>query len=230
MWSEWVTPETIDSRIWPRLAAIAERFWSPATATDVTDMYRRLGFVSRQLDAVGLTHRSGYTAMLDRLANGGPTEALRGIVDLVEPVKNYNRGRRAKFTSQMALNRIVDAARPESDEARGFGLAVDRLLANRADRDARDAIVAALTRWQVFARDVQPSMSAPLLREAAPLVQHVAALSGFGLRAVEALEKKWKLALTAEEAETMTRASAPVADVLLMVAPHVKRLVDAAGK
>ena len=230
MWSEWVTPETIDSRIWPRMAAIAERFWSPATATDVTDMYRRVGFVSRQLDAVGLTHRSGYTAMLDRLANGGPTEALRGIVDLVEPVKNYNRGRRAKFTSQMALNRIVDAARPESDEARGFGLLVDRLLANRADRDARDAIVAALTRWQVFARDVQPSMSAPLLREAAPLVQHVAALSGFGLRAVEALEKKWKLALTAEEAETMTRASAPVADVLLMVAPHVKRLVDAAGK
>ena len=73
-------------------------------------------------------------------------------------------------------------------------------------------------------------MSAPLLQEAAPLVQNVSALSGFGLRAVEALEKKWRLALTAEETEAMTRASAPVADVLLMVAPHVKRLVDAAGK
>jgi hexosaminidase len=29
MWSEWVSPETIDSRIWTRTAAIAERFWSP---------------------------------------------------------------------------------------------------------------------------------------------------------------------------------------------------------
>jgi hexosaminidase len=230
MWSEWVTPETIDSRIWPRTAAIAERYWSPATVTDAADMYRRLGVVSRQLDATGVTHRSGYVAMLDRLANGGPTDALRGIVDLVEPVKNYNRGRRAKFTSQMALTRIVDVARAESDEARAFGQLVDRFLANRADKDAREAIVAALTRWQVLARDVQPAMSAPLLQEAAPLVQNVSALSGFGLRAVEALEKKWRLALTAEETDAMTRASAPVADVLLMVAPHVKRLVDAAGK
>jgi hexosaminidase len=46
MWTELATPETIDSRIWPRTAAIAERFWSPATVRNVDDMYRRLGPVS----------------------------------------------------------------------------------------------------------------------------------------------------------------------------------------
>jgi hexosaminidase len=230
MWAEWVTPETIDSRIWPRTAAIAERYWSPATVTDVGDMYYRLGRASRQLDATGIMHRSNYTAMLDRLTNYGSTEALRGIVDLVEPVKNYNRGRRTKFTSQMALNRLVDVARAESDEARAFGQLVDRYLANPTQKDGRDAIVAALTRWQVFARDVQPVMNAPLLQEAAPLVQNVSVISGLGLRAVESLDKKWRLALTAEETDALNGATAPVADVLLMVAPYVKNLVDAAAK
>ena len=42
MWSEYVSPENIDSRIWPRTAAIAERLWSPQDVTDVNSMYQRL--------------------------------------------------------------------------------------------------------------------------------------------------------------------------------------------
>ena len=35
MWSEQINPDTIDSRIWPRSMAIAERFWSPQSDRDV---------------------------------------------------------------------------------------------------------------------------------------------------------------------------------------------------
>src|SRR5579864_5062102 len=40
-WAEWVTPENVDSHIWPRNAAIAERLWSPQDVTDVNSMYAR---------------------------------------------------------------------------------------------------------------------------------------------------------------------------------------------
>jgi hexosaminidase len=228
MWAEWVTPETIDSRIWPRMAAIAERFWSPASVTDPDDMYRRLEVLSDRLDATGILHRSNYEPMLERLAANGPTGSVRRLVDLLEPVKDYNRGRRSAFTSLSPLIRIVDAARPESDSAREFRGMVDRLLADPGKAAGREAIAATLGQWRGEARAAAGEMSSPLLQEAAPLPTSWAAIADLGLRAIDALAAHKPLVLTADEEGALATAQAPVADVTLAVAPSVKKLVDAA--
>ncbi len=58
MWGEHVNSLSIDSRIWPRTAAIAERLWSPQSVDNVDDMYRRLWIESARLQFLGLTHIS----------------------------------------------------------------------------------------------------------------------------------------------------------------------------
>src|SRR5579864_5414363 len=90
-WAEWVTPENVDSHIWPRNAAIAERLWSPQDVTDVNSMYARMHAVSLELVWLGLTHLSARDRMLHRMAGNGDITALRVLADVVEPVKDYNR-------------------------------------------------------------------------------------------------------------------------------------------
>ncbi len=122
MWGEWVTPENIDSRTWPRNAAIAERFWSPQEVRDVTSMYARLHQVDWRLEWLGLTHRSGKIKMLHRIAGSDDIAALRTLADVVEPVKDYKRmeGLKDPWDFRAPLNRLVDAASPESDTGLRF--------------------------------------------------------------------------------------------------------------
>src|ERR1700721_1925714 len=56
LFGEQLNERTIDSRLWPRTAAMAERFWSAEQVNDVDDMYRRLDAVSVQLETMGLHH------------------------------------------------------------------------------------------------------------------------------------------------------------------------------
>jgi hexosaminidase len=234
MWSEYVSPENIDSRIWPRAAAIAERLWSPQSVTDVNSMYERLERTSRWLDWLGLTHNSSYGPMLRRIAGSNDISALRTFTDVVEPVKDYTREEIAtvEATSLSPLNRVIDAARPESDTARHFADLVDALVVGRADSNAKQEVRTLLIRW----RDNQANLQALetqsfLLQEIVPLSQDLSAVAATGLQALDYLDRGERApnAWATEQFALLGQAQKPKAQLLLMIVPSVQKLVEASS-
>ncbi|OYV86595.1 MAG: beta-hexosaminidase, partial [Ignavibacteriae bacterium 37-53-5] len=128
MWSEFVSPENVDSRIWPRAAAIAERLWSPDSVRNVRDMYRRLKGVSLELESLGLTQIKNQAMMIRRLAAGRDPAPLTNLVNVVVPVELYARATTRHYTSYSPLTRVVDAAVPDPEVARNFAFMVDDLV------------------------------------------------------------------------------------------------------
>ena len=234
MWTEYISPENIDSRIWPRAAAIAERLWSPQNVTDVNSMYQRLDVISGWLDGFGLTHNSSYEPMLRRIAGSEDTTALRNLADVVEPAKQYARSSLAvtEPTVLTPLNRLVDAARPESTAARQFAGLLDALVSGQGKPGTEAQIRTMLIRWRDNDASLQ-SMAGQsfLIPEILPLSKDLSALGAAGLEALDYLDRaeappeSWKAAQLARVAE----AEKPKAQLLLMIAPSVQRLIQASA-
>jgi hexosaminidase len=238
MWSEYVNAENIDSRIWPRNAAIAERLWSPQSVADPASMYARLRGVSARLELLDLTHQKYYRPMLQRIAGPSSPEqfqALRTLADVVEPVKDYAREQLAPAppTSATPLNRVVDAAALESETARHFADLVDKYVAARCqDTENEAGLRSQLTVWRD--NDARLQLLAQrsfLVKEVAQTSQDLAALGSAGLEALDYIAKgspapdSWK----AQQTSTIQQAQKPKAQLLLMPAAAVQELVDAAS-
>ncbi|HKD73197.1 MAG TPA: family 20 glycosylhydrolase [Candidatus Acidoferrum sp.] len=240
MWSEYVGPENIDSRIWPRNAAIAERFWSPQGTVDVASMYQRMEAESTRLEWLGLTHRSHQRKMIQRMAGtAAPSElaSLGTLTEALEPVKDYTREENAATepNSQTPLNRVVDAVQPESEVSRRFSVGVDQFLAS----SCKDALKAAelraqLTLWagndarlqslaerSFLVQEARPASSA--LSQAAELALNALDRLTQGLPLTEDLKKQQIEALRALELQ------AHKSQLTLPARAAFQRLIEAAA-
>jgi hexosaminidase len=232
MWTDIVSDENLDNRVWPRTAAIAERLWSPRENQDLDSMYERLAAISQKLDNYGLRHRLITEEMLERMSGDPDPIALRTLADVVQPPKGYDRQQLRNFGDFTPLNRLDDAVPPESETARRFDEIAKRIASGKAN--AQDWQQAQL--WLVLWRDndakLQPLLARSFLtQDLAPVSHNLSEVAEIGLQALENL--KANRPVSAEERrrniDFLKNSAKPHGVLLLMVAPSVERLVEATG-
>ncbi|MGB7845265.1 MAG: family 20 glycosylhydrolase [Candidatus Acidiferrum sp.] len=240
MWSEYVNWENIDSRIWPRTAAIAERYWSPQSTTDVASMYARMEAESARLEWLGLTHRTYQRLMVQRMADSASAseiDALLTLVKVLEPVKDYSRESTPgeEPTSLKPLNRVVDAVHPESEVSRRFSVSVDQYVALSCKDGAKGAELSAqLSHWaendgrlqslvarSALVKDAAPASTA--LSQAAELALMALQRASHGLPLPEDIKKQQTDALNAFELQ------AHKAQLTIPARAAFQKLIEAVG-
>ena len=232
MWSEYVSPRTIDSRIWPRTAAIAERLWSPRTVTSEDDMYRRLAVESLRLESFGLTHISQEWASLRALAGTQDIDALRPLMAVLEPVNFDTRGNWSEhhgITTLSPMDNLVDALPPDPPSKHDFADLISTYLQDPVGHPAEEAALQETFRsWSATPGTMALLESSPQLAEALPRATQLTEMGTMGLEALSYLSsgapappgwKEQKLAL-------LDQAQKPVALTRFTVLQAMRGLVS----
>lgn len=234
MWSELTDDETVDSRIWPRTAAIAERLWSPSTVTDVDDMYRRLDIISVQLEELGLTHIKNREMMMRRLLGSDSIDALKTFISALMPWKGYKRHTKGiKYTTTTPLSRIPDIAIPDEPVARHFNQWIKAYLITPNDSLAK-LINGQLKIWKGNeVKMLKLVESTPSLAGAEYISKNLTAVSGLGLECMIFLQtgirpdEEW----LSNANEIIKSAKIPsLIEVDIAIIPSIEKMIDVLKK
>jgi hexosaminidase len=237
MWAEQITAQTVDSRIWPRTAALAERFWSPRETRDVHDMYRRLAVESIRLDGLGLTHISGPESGLRQLAGseeGGAQLAV--LVSALSPVSFGDRYDQQKTSQLTPMGNAVDYARPDPPAREDFRLLVERYLRSNSPAEHTAAHQELQNLFQSWI-DSGPTLDRlavqhPKLNELSLRRTQLRQLGALGNRCLDSFDShtapggEW-----IEDQTTLLKAAADHSELTdFVILPPLQELLDAAAK
>jgi len=230
MWTDIVSHENMDNRIWPRTAAIAERLWSPQQVQDVDSMYQRLAIISEKLGYYGLRHRLITDEMLQRMSGEPDPVPLKVLAAVVQPPRLYERQQLRTFTDFTPLNHLDDAVPPESDTAREFNEIAKRIALGKADTQEWQQARQWLVLWRDNDAKLQPLLARSYLtQELAPVSRNLSRVAEIGLQALDDLHENRLVSADVwqRNIEFLKSSGKPQAVLLLMVAPSVELLVQA---
>ena len=237
MWAEQLDERTIDSRIWPRTAVMAERFWSPQSDRDVVSMYRRLPRISIELELAGLKHMTGPALMRRSISGEVNPTALTTLAAVLEPVSFGERSDTQHTDSHTPLDRLVDTVVPDPPSRFEIAQDVDAVVNKTADSTAAEE---RLTRRFMEWQEIAPSLAAemqqnPRMSDAAVRATQLGELGQIGLQALLNLDPnnsayggpKLRSSTPESQLAAIADAQKPAALVRFTFLDSLKKLVQA---
>ncbi|MCO6161166.1 beta-N-acetylhexosaminidase [Asaia lannensis] len=236
LWTEIVSDEMVDSRLWPRSAALAERYWSPQSVTDIQALRQRLPAMLAQLETFGLEATTHQERMIARLTPENVVP-LTQLVAITVPVRNYALNRLAKSEGDAILDTPAAIAAPDSFEANAFNDMAARYAAG--DRSLAAALRDKLMRYAGNDLAFQALSGHAAIDEIKPVSAQIAVLSRLGLDCLSggarngAWHEKAQGLLAAQDAAyaasadhvASNRDTQPPGGLLIAIVPGIKALV-----
>jgi hexosaminidase len=233
MWTEFVTSENMDTRIWPRTAAIAERLWSPEDVRDIDSMYRREAVFSQKLNYYGIDLTGITREMLGRMSGEPDPVALEVFATALQPPVGYRRESMAVYDALTPLNHLVDAVPPESEKARVFGDLTKQIVSGQATEQQWQQARQWLEVWRNNDVQLQSLLhESSLTLELIPVSQSLHQVAVIGLQALDNLQSHRAVSTESRQKDLRLLKSAeqPQAVLIDVVATSVELLVKATGK
>ncbi len=136
LWTELVSPQLLDTKLWPRLFVVAERFWSPAAVlaelaapvaitaqagvkapvalTPAERFNQRLAALDDYAARIGLLHRQQSQALLNQFSvNATEQQALKDLSPYLQPLHYYGRHHvktvAGRYNLHEPLDQLADA-------------------------------------------------------------------------------------------------------------------------
>ena len=254
MWSELVTPELLDARLYGRLAAVAERLWTDPARCDVDDFERRLPALLAHLEAhTDCRPLSGSEPLLLRIGvRPDELHHLRVALAAFEPVRWYrrllgealaiNRGEgsgmgtaelKRPYDADTVLQRPVDLLPPESldvlafaGELESFAVAPDQPVREMVLRDrAHRWRMAQVSLHPLQQRNAEFAALAPLVDLLLPVADLLDAWTEARARGGDEAALVERLDALAEQADAAVTAEVELA-VIAPLRRHVGRLPE----
>ncbi|MEC3906681.1 family 20 glycosylhydrolase [Tamlana sp. 2201CG12-4] len=221
MWSELVTPQTIDSRIWPRTAAISERFWSAKTVNDIENMKKRLRTVSFNLEELGLTHIKNRAVILRGMTNNQDIASLITLANICEPLKVYQRNKGGiEYKTYSPFNLFADACVVDAKDALEFNHAVSSYVEGS---NHEDQIISYLRLWSKNHDRFSQLQKNPKITPLNTLSENISEGSNRLLKAIQS--KHISKENIAAIKNLITILNSPVADVEVAIINALNKLV-----